>query len=248
MALAESNGKAHLRTIKLNTAPYEHLSSARVDLFEDGEMAVEAEGAVPKRAGPPGFRLKVKDLNNGSGKYTPYDTIAHVQPITTDSEPQSGSSGGDVGTLTHGDFDDSESGNDYSEDFEGGLKTEVSDGTYWAVHGQTAKWQSTDGNVDSCDRSWCYDRWDYEHVAGGFDGADWSGDTFVSDTYSQFQKSGNGYYTWHYTELTMKPDGQMGYWGRIKTDGVDGTIDNHVDHDFILKDSYWQNCEDWATS
>lgn len=274
---AKTNPAEIVRTINLDVSQINHVDSARIELYDDGSQAIEAQGTeVPVSSeGIPGLMIGTENHYDSAGNYRPGDVEARVetgeQPPVDRLRGRSGGSKSDFATGTQpdsgpvskegvsasasGDLDDTDSGTDYTTDYEGGLQVTQKESDDWndINHGQTSRWSESGGEVTSySDRYWC---WyvgpaadDAEHQAGGFTETDWSGDTLYSKSYSQYYRN-LGYSEYHsylYAALTMKPSGQMDWWGRSTTSGVGDQYDPPTSH-FSLKTDYWTYCKDWAT-
>lgn len=273
---AKNNPAELVRSIDLDVSHIDHVDSAKIELYDDGSQAIEAQGTeVPVSSdGVPGLMIGAVNHYDSAGDYRPSEVEAKVElgelPSVDRRRGRSGGSKSDFATGTQpnsepvtkegvsvsasGDLDDTDSGTDYTTDYEGGLQVGQSEAENSDInHGQTSRWSESGGEVTSyTDRYWCWYIGPFadgaEHQAGGFLETDWSGDTLYSKSYSQYYRNigYNEYHSYLYAALTMKPSGQMDWWGRSTTSGVGDQYDPPTSH-FSLKTGYWTYCKDWAT-
>lgn len=224
-----------------------------------------------------GVHIGTKDMLDTSGKYRPDKTVATVQMDDLEHiDRKPGMCGGSKKAFASGQHPGSKSvirepavtdntvdpqgvstnkrdrGTDYTTDYQGGLQVSLREAFKNDInHGQTSRWSANNGQVTKYnDRYWCWYAGAFavpDHQSGGFLRTDWSGNTLLSKSYSQFYMdlSYASYNSYHYATLIMKPSGRMGWRGRCYTQGNDGQFDP-PDISFALHTNYWTYCKNWA--
>lgn len=232
IASAGPSDSEAVRKVEFDTKPFSNVAAGYAELFE-GQVIVDLGGKLTVPSGYRGFEVEINDLQNDRGDFAPQEADVIFKPTIPKTEESD-----DVGTMTHsgGDIDVSESGKDYTENYEGGIKTHCDNGYLSnSEHGHTAKWYSDTWDT----RAYCYKGY-WDHQATKFTGLEDDSFPIVSETVSQWEYNGSEVY--HYTELSMESDGEMGWWARIKTQGINNTTT--LDHNFNMWSSWNQCCAD----
>ncbi|WP_254547218.1 hypothetical protein [Halomarina pelagica] len=272
-------GVTNSNTINLDTSSIDYVDNAQIVVFSDGNYTITASGSEVPQSNEkiPVLQIETK-YGDGptSSKPVPIEDFqpdrveGTIEIVDTEQVIKKGGSGGGSNKEhasgrdpnTHSFFssssveaqaEESDSGTDYTTDYEGGLQVGLSEASYNDInHGQTSRWSSSGGEVTSySDRYWCWyvgpNAAGADHQAGGFQETDWGGDTLYSKSFSQYYRdlTYKSYYAYLYAALTMNPDGTMGWWGQTTTQGNEGQYDPPTSY-FSLKTQYWSYCKNWA--
>lgn len=246
--------------MKADTSGIEVTDEVAVTFYDNGKIGIESKGNKPKSETFNQFRLKITGAFDSNGKYQPSQAQVQIIPNpkrgSTDRDLVKGTSNGrpdadSLTAMTDDDKDKENSGKDYTTDYEGGIRVQLNQGYDYCRHGQTYTWGSSNGEVNSRTGYYCYqsahfDTKPWVHQGSGWEEKDWSGNTYYSKSYSQWERY--DYNVFQLSSTTLEPDGQMQWWGRCYTQGYNSHQLDGISIDFKLFDKYWQNCEDWATS
>lgn len=261
------------REERLDTASIEGVDKATVSFYDNEQISIEASGRKAFESDSNMFGIQItepdtskqyqpatarvgliphpssKKPNIKSSEISSKRSCSDCDPSTNAAEYSSNSS---IGTRAAGDKDKSNSGKDYTKDYEGGLRVQLNQEIDYCRHGLTYKWGSSGGNVNSWSghRCWQSARFDikpWTHKGSGWERQDSSGSTYFGKAYSQWERY--SYRVVQLASLTLEPDGQMQWWGRCYTVDRQGGIGSGggISIGFKVFTDYWQNCEDWAT-